>query len=275
MSSTYYFRLAIENDAPAHTDRDGHYAVENISSEKTIHICLEHDDYERMCPDTFKLTSNETKTLRVPMQPRSAFRGRVIASQAMAAGQISWYSPDGQETEMVPVRDDGSFRFNREHRPEVFVVVSINLPLYIQRQPMTLAADSLDIAIPAAPVRRFEVETSEETSQTDAIVTIAIGDLVVPYPAFSQHLALHGSTLVLRNRGPLLVPDILATGPISVLLGPPPSAVVPSRNDLFRLPQYRGVPRKIVSGPLVVFSAPGQKTISRVIPRDLAFHSEP
>ncbi len=258
MSSTYYFRLAIENDAPARTDQDGHYAVENISPDKTIHVCLEHDDYERTCPDTFKLTSNETKTLRVPMQPRSAFRGRVITPQAIASGQIYWYSPDGQETEQVPVKDDGSFRFNREHRPEeVLVVVSINLPLYIQRQPMMLPVDSLDITIPAAPVRRFEVQTSEETSQADAIVTIAIGDLIVPYPAFSQHLALHGSTLVLRNRGPLLIPDILETGPISVLLGPPPSAVAPSRNDLFRLPQYRGIPRKIVGGPLVVFSAPG------------------
>ncbi|HEX9501874.1 MAG TPA: hypothetical protein VGA10_09500, partial [Thermoanaerobaculia bacterium] len=240
------------------TDQDGHYAVENISPDKTIHVCLEHDDYERTCPDTFKLTSNETKTLRVPMQPRSAFRGRVITPQAIASGQIYWYSPDGQETEQVPVKDDGSFRFNREHRPEeVLVVVSINLPLYIQRQPMMLPVDSLDITIPAAPVRRFEVQTSEETSQADAIVTIAIGDLIVPYPAFSQHLALHGSTLVLRNRGPLLIPDILETGPISVLLGPPPSAVAPSRNDLFRLPQYRGIPRKIVGGPLVVFSAPG------------------
>jgi len=263
MSSTYYFRLAIENDAPAHTGQDGHYTVENISPDKTIHVCLEHDDYERTCPDTFKLTSNETKTLRVPMEPRSAFRGRVIAPKAIAAGQVYWYSPDGQETEQVAVKDDGSFRFNREHRPEeVLVVVSINLPLYIQRQPMMLPGDSLDIPIPAAPIRRFEVETSEETSQTDAIVTIAIvtiaiGDLIVPYPAFSQHLALHGSMLVLRNRGPLLIPDILETGPISVLLGPSPSAVAPSRNDLFRLPQYRGVPRKIVAGPLVVFSARG------------------
>jgi hypothetical protein len=156
------------------------------------------------------------------------------------------------------VKEDGSFRFNREHRPEeVLVVVSINRPLYMQRQPMMLTADSLDIPIPAAPVRHFEVETSEATAQTDAIVTIAIGDLVVPYPAFSQHLALHGSMLVLRNRGPLLIPDILETAPISVLLGPPPSAVAPSRNDLFRLPQYRGVPRKIVNGPVVVFNASG------------------
>jgi hypothetical protein len=102
-------------------------------------------------------------------------------------------------------------------------------------------------------VRSFEVTVSEDVHQTEAIVTVAVGDLIVPYPAFSQHLALHGSTLVLRNGGPLLVPDILETGPISVLLGPPPSTVTPSRNDLFRLPQYRGVPRKPVTGPTVVF----------------------
>ncbi|HEY8182476.1 MAG TPA: hypothetical protein VII32_09560, partial [Thermoanaerobaculia bacterium] len=71
MSSTYYFRLAMQNDTPARTGSDGKYTVENISQDKTIHICLEHDDYERTCPDTFKMTSDETKTLRVPMQPRS------------------------------------------------------------------------------------------------------------------------------------------------------------------------------------------------------------
>ncbi|HYS52159.1 MAG TPA: hypothetical protein VER58_00160 [Thermoanaerobaculia bacterium] len=258
MSSTYYFRLAIENDAPAHTDRDGQYTIVNLSPDKTIHICLEHDDYERTCPETFKVTSTETKTLRVPMQPRNAFHGRVIGPQSIAGGQIYWFSPDGQQAESVPASDDGTFRFNREHGPdEVLVLVSINLPLFIQRQPMLHASDALDIAIPAAPSRSFEVSISEQAPQTDALITIAIGDLIVPYPAFSQHLALHGSMLAVRNRGPLLVPDILETAPISVLLGPPPSTVVPSRNDIFRLPQYRGVPRKPVTGTMVVFSAPG------------------
>jgi len=251
MSSTYYFRLAMQNDAPARTGADGKNTVENISPDKTIHVCLEHDDYERTCPDTFKMTSDEAKTLRVPMQSRSAFRGRIIAPQPIAGGQIYWYSSDGQQTEYVPVKEDGTFRFNRQHGPdEVLAFVSVSLPLYVIRQP---SADPLEITIPPAPVRRFEVAISSDSLQTDAIVTIAIADLVVPYPAFSQHLALHGSMLDLRNRGPLLVPDILETGPISVLLGPPSSSVTPSRNDLFRLPQYRSVPRKPVTGPTVIF----------------------
>jgi len=252
MSSTYYFRLAMQNDAPARTGGDGKYAIENISPDKTIHVCLEHDDYERTCPDTFKMTSDETKTLRVPMQPRSAYRGRIIASQPIASGQIYWYSADGQQTENVPMKEDGSFRFNRQHGPdEVLAFVSINLPLLVLRQPQF--DDALEIAIPAAPVRRFEVVLADQSTQTDALVTITVGAVIVPYPAFSQHLALHGSMLDLRNRGPLLVPDILETGPISVLLGPPPSTVTPSRNDLFRLPQYRNVPRKPVTGPMVIF----------------------
>jgi hypothetical protein len=252
MSSTYYFRLAMQNDTPARTGSDGKYTVENISQDKTIHICLEHDDYERTCPDTFKMTSDETKTLRVPMQPRSAYRGRITAPQPIAAGQIYWYSADGQQMESVPVKEDGSFRFNRQHGPdEVLALVSINVPLFVARQPQF--DDVLEIAIPSAPVRRFEVALSEESAQTDALVTIAVGEIIVPYPAFSQHLALRGSTLDLRNRGPLLVPDILETGPITVLLGPPPSTVTPSRNDLFRLPQYRNVPRKPVTGPMVIF----------------------
>src|SRR5438093_13214064 len=111
------------------------------------------------------MTSDETKTLRVPMQPRSAYRGRIIASHPIAAGQIYWFSDDGQQTESVPVKEDGSFSFNRQHGPgEVLSVVSINVPLFVARQPQF--DDVLEIAIPAAPVRRFEVALSEESAQT-------------------------------------------------------------------------------------------------------------
>lgn len=81
----------------------------------------------------------------------------------------------------------------------------------------------------------------------------------MPYPPFAQHLALHGSQLDLRNRGPLLVPDVLRTGAISVILGPPLDQVTAAMHviDLFRLPQFRSLPRKPVGGDgSVVFAVP-------------------
>jgi len=81
----------------------------------------------------------------------------------------------------------------------------------------------------------------------------------VPYPPFAQHLALNGSRLDIRGRGPLVVPDILQTGPISVILGPPLDQVTPVMRavDLFRLPQFRALPRKPLGGDgNVVFAVP-------------------
>lgn len=250
MSSVYFYRVA-----NSLTGDDGRVVVKNISPDKTIHVCAEHADYEKACADTFTMTSTQAKTLRVSMEPRGGFRGRVIAAQPIMGGDLYWFGLDGQQTEFVPIKPDGSFRFTREHRPdEVIVVVTTNLPLYIQRQPMLQSGDELQIAIPVAPARSFEVSI-ETLPQTDAIVTIAVGDLIVPYPAFAQHLALHGSMLDLRNRGPLLVPEILETAPLSVLLGPSPNEIGPDlrRIDLFRLPQYRGVPRKPVTSARVIF----------------------
>jgi len=63
----------------------------------------------------------------------------------------------------------------------------------------------------------------------------------------------------------LLVPDILQTGPISVILGPPVDQVTPAMRmiDLFRLPQFRGLPRKPSGGEgSVVFARPGMPAIS-------------
>ena len=250
MSSVYFYRVA-----SSLTGDDGRVVVKNISPDKTIHVCAEHADYEKACADTFTMTSTQTKTLRLSMELRGGFQGRVIAAQPIMGGDLYWFGNDGQQTEFVPIKPDGSFRFTREHRPdEVIVMVTTNLPLYIQRQPMLQSGDDLQIVIPAAATRSFAVSI-ETLAQTDAIVTIAVGDLIVPYPAFAQHLALHGSMLDLRNRGPLLVPDILETAPLSVLLGPSPNEIGPDlrRIDLFRLPQYRGVPRKPVTSAKVIF----------------------
>jgi hypothetical protein len=178
----------------------------------------------------------------------------------VAAGQLYWYAADGRETERTVVKPDGTFRFNLRHDPgEAVVFVSANLPLFAFPQPFLGERDPMDVTMPPAPSRSFAVSIGEERSQESAVVTIDIGGLVVPYPPFAQHLALHGSQLDLRNRGPLLIPDILQTGPISVILGPPVEQVTPAMRaiDLFRLPQFRMLPRKPAGGEgSVVFALP-------------------
>jgi len=252
MSSVYYFRLAYApNDAGVNvhlrTGTDGRYVIHNLPADKTLRVCLEHDDYERTCAEPLKLTSTEEQTVRIAMKPRSGFSGRIAGVSDVVAGQLYWFASDGTETERTVVKDDGAFRFNRHHDTgEAVVLVSANHPLFAFTQPEAAPGDPMIITQPAAASRTFEITI--DNGQRDAIATIAIGNLVVPYPALAQHLALHGSQLDLRNGGPLLVPDILETGPLFTILGPPLGEITPAMRmiDPFRLPQYRSLPRKPV-----------------------------
>ena len=265
MSSLYYFRLAYAPDASgadvlARTGADGRYVIRNLPPEKTLRVCLEHDDYERTCAEPMTLTSTQATTLRIAMKPKKGFGGRIAGANDVAAGQLYWFAADGRETERTLVKPDGTFRFNLRHDPgEAAVFVSANLPLFAFPQPFLGERDPMNVTMPPAPSRTFEVSIGEDRRQEDAIVTIEIGGLVVPYPPFAQHLALHGSRLDIRGRGPLVVPDILQTGPISVILGPPVDQVTAAMRlvDLFRLPQFRALPRKPVGGDgNVVFALP-------------------
>jgi hypothetical protein len=265
MSSLYYFRLAYAPDASGNevltrTGADGHYVIRNLPPEKTLRVCLEHDDYERTCAEPMTLTSTQARTLRIEMKPKKGFAGRIAGANDVVAGQLYWFAADGRETERTVLKPDGTFRFNVRHEPgEAVVFVSANLPLFAFPQPFLGERDPMNVTMPPAPSRTFEVSIGEDRRQEDAIVTIEIGGLVVPYPPFAQHLALHGSRLDIRNRGPLVVPDILQTGPIAVILGPPLDQVTPAMHvvDLFRLPQFRALPRKPVGGDgNVVFAVP-------------------
>jgi hypothetical protein len=256
MSSSYYFRLAYAPDAtgknvPTRTDADGRYVIRNLPPEKMLRVCLEHDDYERTCPEPMTLTATQERTLRIAMKSRGGFRGTIVGANEVAAGQLSWFSTDGRQTEQTVVKADGSFRFNQHHEPgEVVVFVSANLPLFVFPQPAFDEHDPMTVTMPSAPSRTFSVSIGEDRPQESALVTIEIGGIVVPYPPFAQHLAIHGSQLDIRARSTLLIPDILQTGPISVILGPPLEQVTPAMAaiDLFRLPQFRLLPRKPVGG---------------------------
>jgi hypothetical protein len=253
MTSAFYFRLATAEidgrNVPSRTDADGRFVIQNLPPGKTLRVCLEHAGYERSCADPPPLTSDGDETMRITMKPKKG-SGRIVAPAGIAGGQLYWFAVDGRETERTEVAADGVFRYSVAHDPtETVAFVSLNLPLFVFLQPELKAAETpMVVLIPAAASRTFSIEIGENNPQMDALTTIAIGGIVVPYPAFAQHCALHGSQLQLMNRGPLVVPDILETGPIVAILGPPPEQVTAEmrRIDLFRLPQFRGLPRKPV-----------------------------
>jgi hypothetical protein len=52
------------------------------------------------------------------------------------------------------------------------------------------------------------------------LLGVAIGGLRVPQPALAQHLALRGTSPLLRGSGPLVIPALAESAPIDILRGP-------------------------------------------------------
>jgi len=68
----------------------------------------------------------------------------------------------------------------------------------------------------------------------------------IPQPVLAQHQTLRDAPPLLRGSGPQPFRDLLATGPVDVLLGPTIEEVAARARtmDLFALPQFANPPRR-------------------------------
>jgi hypothetical protein len=147
----------------------------------------------------------------------------------------------GNITELVPVEDDGTFRYESKHEPgETFFLLSPTLPLVALRQPALRPGDALEITIPHVPSRAFTIRLGEKIAQQHAFLDIQIGDILLPINVWGQHQRLRGQRSMITRRATLNVGAIAQTGPITVVLGPRP------RNHLAR---PRSDPRRPLPSP--------------------------
>lgn len=213
------------------TDERGEAVVTNLPQTRRVVVCAVKDGYERGCAAPLQLGDKKAAATTVALKYKDRFHGHVAGA---VRGRVFFVRADGTVAERALIGPDGSFGFRTAHgAPEYLVVVS-DLPLAVVSLPATIP-EPWEVAVPVAAVRNIDVSIAKQTAQPDAYLGLVVGGRYVPNQAFSFHQTLRGQDSDVYGGGPLAIPNILATGPITVILGPPPTEV-PEGPDFFTIP---------------------------------------
>jgi hypothetical protein len=184
---------------------------------RELRLSVRLSGYQKQDLDRFSLTAREEKTIDVELVPLRGNRGQIVSDRPFENGVVVWYSDRGRETERADLATDGTFVYSTWHAPEeTMTVVSASHPLWVLRSPAIDRRESIALRFPAAPVRELDVRAN-----ANWYVGIEIGGLRVPQPLFALHQSLRQvdrQPAMVSGAKPLHVRDLLATGPIDVLL---------------------------------------------------------
>jgi hypothetical protein len=246
------FRVAAPGDAatiaysgtPQRTSAEGAVIFSRLPVDETVSICARKAAYRAACIDARLKPDESARTVSVRLQRETSRTGRVAAAGRIESGLLFWTAPDGTVTETSPVASDGTFTYARPHSDaEHLVFVSANLPLSVGVPAPD--SDPLVVSIPAAPVRDVRVSIAGRGDR-DGVVELAVGGRRIPNEAFSRHQSWRRQQAMVLRGGPLVIPAVTASAPITVTLAPSP---VPERyreypGNLFALPEFASLPRK-------------------------------
>ena len=215
---------------------------------RELHLTVTHAGYEKRQLEPFTLDSSGTKRIDAQLVPLRGTHGKIVSQRPFDSGAVVWFSPAGSETERADLASDGTFVYaNRHTREETMAVVSASHPLWVLRSPATEGRQSISLPFPEIPAVAFDVWLSAAVPPTVArYVGVTIGGVRVPQPVLTQNQNLRQDPPHLRGSGPQHFRDLLATGPVDVLLGPTLEEVASRTRalDLFALPQFSEVPRQ-------------------------------
>lgn len=241
----------------ATSDERGNVVLTDVPI-REIHLTVSLAGYEKRRVEPFSMLVREEQTVDVQMIPLRGMRGRIHSERPFDGGVVIWFSPTGSETERADLAPDGTFAFQNWHTPdETMSVVSQSHPLWVLRAPKTERRETINLRFPEAPVAAFDVwlAAAVPPGQT-RYIGLAIGGVRVPQPVLAQHQTLRRDPPLMRGAGPQHFRDLLATGPIEVILGPTVEELDSRARgvDFFAFPQFADAPRERVTAADVVFT---------------------
>ena len=215
---------------PSDTSETGEVAVRQVQVGRRVKICATRTSYAVACSEP--LVASETPSVRLELQPMAARVGKIVPAPNGPAA-IGFVSADGRLIENLAVGPDGTFAYSHDLTPgEYAVVTGEHLPLFVSPIGPPLM-DGLNITIPPVGARSIEVSIAPDAAQSNGLIAVAVGGLRVPPDLFSIHQTLHGQQPAILGRGPLVIADIMETGPIVVTLGSFSKTAGPSNRIVF------------------------------------------
>jgi len=227
------------------TGGDGDVVMRAVPA-REIRLTVSHAGYQKQEVEPFTMPKSGEKTVDVYLMPLRGNRGKIQSTRPFESGVVVWFSPGGIETERADLAADGTFVYTNWHIPEeTMAVVSLSHPLWVLHSPAIDRRETITIRFPDAPVRSFGVSIATSNQRNSWHVGVAIGGVRVPQPALAIHQALRRELTVMRAGKSLQFRDLLATGPIDVILGPTVEELSfrVLQMDFFALEQYANAPR--------------------------------
>jgi hypothetical protein len=224
------------------SDARGQATVEGIPPRHQVTACAFHDEYERACSDPFEVGASETKTAVVRLRKQATTRGHITSSHPLDRSVLFWSNAAGVATEMTVVNADGSFAFHQPHAAdEHLVLAGVSHPLAVLPLPRPTPDGTLEIAVPQAPVRNVTITTVAPVDE-NVLLAMSVNGMAVPDGALSRHQVFRGASATVIERGPTVISDVLATGPITIVHGPGALRLPPNQRTVAAacaLPEWR------------------------------------
>ena len=215
---------------------------------RELRLTVSHAGYETRNVEPFTMPKSGRHAVDAQLVPLRGTRGKIVSDRPFDGGEVVWFSPGGSETERARLAEDGTFVYTNWHTPEeTMAVISRSHPLWVLRAPATERRTAITLGFPNAPAVAFDVWLAAAVPPNETrYVGVAIGNVRVPQPVLAEHQALRRDEPLMRGAGPQHFRDLLATGPVEVILGPRVDEVATRARamDLFALPQFADAPRQ-------------------------------
>jgi hypothetical protein len=227
------------------TAYDGNVVMESVPV-REIHLNVSLPGYQKQDVEPFTMLRSGELTREVQLVPLRGNSGKIVSPHPFDSATVVWFSPDGRETERADLASDGTFVYANWHAPnETMAVVSLSHPLWVSYSPAIGRHEAIKVPFPAAAVRVFSVGLAAG-GQRSWYIGIVIGGVRVPQPVLAIHQNLRREPAVAQPWRAMQLRDILATGPIDVILGPTTEEITgrTAAMDFFALPQFAGAPRE-------------------------------
>ena len=223
------------------TNGEGNTEAANVPTDRKLLICATAERYDKKCAEMFTMGDARERTVTLTIR-RVAHQGKLIVPLPITWARVHFVAADGRELEHAVIAPDGTFHYRDDHRaPEYAVISGHGLPLGVISLPEA-AVSFLEIAPPPVPQQNLEVRIAPRHKQRDGLVGLVVGGRYVPDSAFFRHQSARGHQTIVYGKGPLVIPAVLATGPIDIMLGPEPRDYpreLQPGDDIFTLPAYR------------------------------------